>query len=382
MMKKALVAAALIGTAAAAHAQSSVTLYGRLDNGVEYMNGLRNADGTHTSRWRAESGDWGTAMLGFKGSEDLGGGLKAIFKLESGLNTMNGTAGGGNGRLFQRYALVGLSSPTYGTFQLGRSLFISNGVWDFDPFVQEAWSSASLVRGRNWGQASNTVNYQSPSFYGLDFAGQWAFGNQTSFNAGPASGANPLAGTTGIGYNQGRAAGGQVTWTSSNIMVRGIYDEVRDEFGRFSDLFAFSREYFAGANLTFGAFKVQAGYTHMQASQTFAGAPSSGDHEWLGVTYQFTPAANLTAGGYHINVNKGGGNATMYELGGTYALSKRTFVYLTGAFVHNSSTANFSLNATAPDNAPAFGTGGTINGENPSRGGSQTGAYAGINHTF
>jgi predicted porin len=374
MMKKTLLAAALLGAAVTAQAQSSVTLYGRLDAGLEYVNGLKAGH-----RFEAESGDWGTSLFGMKGAEDLGGGTQAIFKLESGFALQDGQVGGGNGNLFTRYALVGLTNPVYGTFQVGRSLFISNGVWDFDPFVQENWSSASLVRGRNWPQVSNSFNYQSPSIAGFDFNGQYALGNSTNFNG------NANAGTASAISSTGRAAGAAVTYNASFLEVRGMYDEIRDGNGQFSNLFAYSREYTAAANLTFGPVKIQGAYQHLNANAVTDGGPTSADHEWLGVTYQFTPAAALTAGGYHINVNKGGGNATLYEMTGTYNLSKRTFLYLTGATVRNSSTANFSLFAEAPDNSAAFGTNNAqsvANSQNPLPGHSQSGFFTGIDHSF
>ncbi len=373
MNKKWIAASVLSVTAVGAQAQSSVTLYGRIDGGIEYVNGLKNG-----SRIRAESGDWGTSLWGIKGSEDLGGGTQAIFKLEEGFQIMTGQMGS-PGDLFNRYALVGLSNPTYGTFEMGRSLFISNGVWDFDPFVQESFSSASLVRGRNWPQISNSFNYQSPSLAGFDFAGQYALSNSTNFNGSNNAGTPAALSTTG------RAGGAQITYTHTFVEVRGIYDEIRDGNGQFSNLFAFSREYSAAVNLTFGPVKVQAAYQHLNANAVNDGGPSSADHEWLGVTYQFTKVAALTVGGFHINTNKGGGNATLYEMTGTYNLSKRTFLFLTAATVQNSSTANFSLFAEPPDNSVAFNTTSTQaiqNSQNPYPGHSQTGGFAGILHSF
>ena len=87
-MKKALLAAALLVVGTAAQAQSSVTLYGRLDAGLEYMSGLPNTGySASTSRVRAESGDFGTSLWGLKGVEDLGGGTKAVFQLEGSFST-------------------------------------------------------------------------------------------------------------------------------------------------------------------------------------------------------------------------------------------------------------------------------------------------------
>jgi predicted porin len=95
-----------MSASAVASAQTSVTLYGRVDGGIEYLNHIANGTGGSSTRWSAEGGDWGTSMLGFKGTEDLGGGMSALFDLETALQIMNGTTGGG--RLFSRRAYVGL----------------------------------------------------------------------------------------------------------------------------------------------------------------------------------------------------------------------------------------------------------------------------------
>lgn len=97
--------AALAVASPLAYSQTSVTLYGRLDAGLEYLNHVNNGAGGSSSRWSAEGGDWGTSMLGLKGNEDLGGGLNAIFNLETGLQVMNGTTSGG--RLWSRRAFAG-----------------------------------------------------------------------------------------------------------------------------------------------------------------------------------------------------------------------------------------------------------------------------------
>ena len=368
-MKKALLAASLLTVGVAAHAQSSVTLYGRLDAGIEYMNGAPTggANGVTTgghSRFKVESGDWGTSLWGLKGVEDLGGGNKAVFQLEGSFSTVTGQGPGNNG-LFNRWATVGVANDQFGTFLLGRELFISNGVWDFDPFGQSNWSSASLVRGRNWPQSSNNVSYQSPKIAGFDVYGQYAFSNATSFNGN---------GTT----TQGREDGIQVTYTNSLFQLRGLYDEIRDAAnGLLDDPFTASREYFAGVNVFLGQFKIQAVY---QASRTsgitnsVAGTPTTTDQEWGGVTWQATPAAALIAAVYHVNANNGGGNANIFTIGGSYNLSKRTLLDIQIATAKNSKSANFGLNA---NNA-----GDTVSTDNPLPGHSQSGVYAGIQHSF
>lgn len=375
-MKKALLAAALMSAGVIAHAQSSVTLYGRLDAGLEYMSGLQNGSGGSTSRWRAESGDWGTSLWGMKGVEDIGGGNKVLFKLEGSFNTMNGN-GPGPGSIFNRWATIGLSNDHYGTFSMGRMLYISNGVWDFDPFGQSSWSSASLVRGRNWPQSSNNFAYQSPNWNGFDFYGQYSLSNQTAWNGNSATG-------------QGREDGLQLTYTNPLFQVRGLYDEIRNPTtGQLNGVaatssvaantgaFNFSREYTAAVNVFLGQFKLSGAYQAVRTSGNVAvsGVPSTLDHEWGGVTWQATPAAAAIAAVYHVNGNNGAGNATMYTIGGTYNLSKRTLLDIQIAHVHNSKNANFSLNANQPST-------GTSNIENPVSGHSQTGVYAGIQHSF
>ncbi|MEA3085306.1 MAG: hypothetical protein QOC89_3003 [Paraburkholderia sp.] len=385
-MKKALLAAALMTAGVVAHAQSSVTLYGRLDAGLEYMSGVPQGVGANgqatgsTNRFKAESGDWGTSLWGLKGVEDIGGGNKVLFQLEGSFNTMTG-AGPGGGGLFNRWATVGLANDQYGTFTMGRMLFISNGVWDFDPFGQSNWSSASLVRGRNWPQSSNNFAYQSPKIAGFDFYGQYALSNATTWNANPAPG------------GQGREAGAQITYTNSLFQIRGLYDEIRNPANGLlyggtaatpantanvaTGVFAASREYSALVNVFLGQFKIQGAYQAVRsagATGVLPGQPTTLDHEWGGVTWQATPAAALIAAVYHVNGNNGAGNATIYTIGGSYNLSKRTLLDIQLATVRNSKNANFGLNA---DNA---GTSAAT--DNPLPGHQQSGVYAGIQHSF
>src|SRR5260370_36173618 len=104
-MKKPIISAAVLGAfAVAAQAQSSVTLYGLLDTGLVYTN---NQSGH--SAWQESSGALSNTVFGVKGSEDLGGGLHAIFKIESGLN-INNRRLYYTDTIFGRPAYVGLPS--------------------------------------------------------------------------------------------------------------------------------------------------------------------------------------------------------------------------------------------------------------------------------
>ena len=118
-MKKTQLAAALGGVlavcaAGAAQAQSNVTLYGVLDGGLSYVSNVGGSKNFGTADGLQSGNRWG-----LKGSEDLGGGLSAIFTLENGFNLTNGGLGQGS-REFGRQAFVGLSSKSFGSLTIGR----------------------------------------------------------------------------------------------------------------------------------------------------------------------------------------------------------------------------------------------------------------------
>lgn len=373
-MKKALkvgLAATACASYMAVHAQSSVTLYGVADAGLDYLSTVQTGSGGTASRVRAQSSDWGASRFGLLGREDIGGGYGVVFNLESGINLMSGIAGDGNGRLFSRKALVGVQNDRYGKLTMGRNLFIANDQWDFDPMMQQAYSSTALVRGRNVPITSNNIEYQSPSWNGVSLHAQYTLGNQAGgFNLGAPN-------------EVGRSDGIQITYANSLLMLRGMYDEIRDVNGHMSNVFVSSREFFAGANIYLGSFILQTAYTHLNAPDTPAGLARNADHYWAGAKYRVTPAFAVDSAVYYVHVGSGAGDAThdpsghatMLALGTTYNLSKRTLLYATAAHVWNASGSNFSVanNNPGSDNA---------NLDNPLPGHSQTGAYFGINHSF
>ncbi|MBN3785957.1 porin [Burkholderia sp. Ac-20353] len=349
-----------------AHAETSVSLSGRVDAGAAYLTNVRTSYGTTASRFSAQSGDWGTSMLNLSGTEDLGGGNRAFFFISQGFNAMNGVQASS-----YRKSFLGMSSDSAGSIRFGRDLFIANGVAMLDPFVQQLFSSGSLVRNRNGQKTSNNISYQSPAYYGFDLYGQFSFGNQAgNFNGGAPGGF-------------GRSNGLQLTYRSNAVAVRAIYDEMRDSNGRFSNVFTASREYILGGMVNVGDFTVQAVYTRMDAPDTPPGLAHHADHAWLGGNYRPSPELTLTAAAYYVRVGPGSadathdghGHAALYELGATYNLSKRTFLYVTAGYVRNSDGSTFSVEPNAP---------GANNGnfDNPPPGHSQTGVYAGVNHAF
>ncbi len=111
-MKKLMMAAAASCLSASALAQSSVTIYGSLDAGVAYINNLNGG-----SVARLDQGTMQPDRIGFRGSEDLGGNLKAVFQLEAGFYTDTGATPNAS-KLFNRYSTVGLAGD-FGALTLG-----------------------------------------------------------------------------------------------------------------------------------------------------------------------------------------------------------------------------------------------------------------------
>src|SRR5260370_38853230 len=110
--------AALGPVASAAQAQSSVTLYGLIDAGISYVNNSKTATGGSGKLSKVDDGVAKANRWGLRGTEDLGGGLKAIFVLENGFSVANGSFGQG-GALFGRQAYVGLAKDDIGSLTPG-----------------------------------------------------------------------------------------------------------------------------------------------------------------------------------------------------------------------------------------------------------------------
>ncbi|HEY1611589.1 MAG TPA: porin, partial [Paraburkholderia sp.] len=178
-MKTTRIAYAIAGSALAlacqqSFAQSSVTLYGVADVSMRY---LTNANANNDGKLFMTNGAITNSRFGLKGTEDLGGGLKAIFDLESGINLQDGSFAD-TGRLFNRAAYVGLDSQ-YGTLTLGRQktpLFdqLAN---TYDPltvgnYLENAWLPVALGAGL---YADNAVKYNG-TFGGLNLEAMYSFG--------------------------------------------------------------------------------------------------------------------------------------------------------------------------------------------------------------
>jgi GBP family porin len=184
-MKKSVLALAALGAfAGTAAAQSSVTLYGRLDTTINY-----SEPGTGDGTWKMNgSAPIGGSRWGLRGTEDLGGGLKANFVLESGFNSDTG-APGNTSKLFDRQAWVGLSS-SFGDIRFGRQDTLTRtlnlGFSDITAegeltVVDNITATGAAVATRplfqNFGsRVDNAVKYVSPNFSGFQFQALVALG--------------------------------------------------------------------------------------------------------------------------------------------------------------------------------------------------------------
>ena len=196
-MKRSLIVAALAATAAtSAFAQSNVTIYGRLNTTLE-----RIKDGDTSSN----SMNNNSSRIGFKGTEDLGGGLKAMFVIEHGFDSSTGAASGGTGSLWGREATVGLSG-NFGTVRLGRmpasegyfatADYVSMHNHDTGTSSDAFYAGSALICG-----LSNTIAYTSPTVAGASIAIQKRMTEGTTNNALSIGGnydAGPLH--LGLGY--------------------------------------------------------------------------------------------------------------------------------------------------------------------------------------
>ena len=367
MMACALFAAALpcAPSRAQAGTDSRITMYGRFDTGLEYISGVRAADGARRSRWSGESGDWGASWLGWTGTEQLGDGQAIVFWLEQGLDLSKG-ASAVPGQPFNRKATVSWRSPGAGTFTLGRDILMSNTQWDMDPMMNELSSGTTLMRSRNALVGDNLVAYQSPVVDGFDLLGQ--YGLDESHGAGVAF----RPGGTG------RIRALQLTYTAASVQLRAQWNDLYDQNGKLSNIFTASRETFLGLgwNLT-PALKLQAAWNHLTAPDTLPGLANRADHVRIGGRYQPVRQVQYTAGLYHIQVrggagdatHDGAGHATLLAAGALYFFSPITFAYVSVSHVHNGQGSDFSVGGYLP---------GTDSLNNPAQGHGQNGLYLGL----
>ncbi|SDH97162.1 porin [Paraburkholderia phenazinium] len=385
-MKKTLIVAGIMGAFAInAHAQSSVTLYGTLDAGLVYTNN----QGGHNN-WQQGSGTVSDTYFGLRGSEDLGGGLHAIFTLESGFNLNNGKFAESN-TMFNRQAFVGLQSDQYGTLTLGRQY---DSVVDYLGPLSEAGSgygnnlAAHPFDNDNLDNSfsiKNAVKYQSANYAGLRFGGLYGFSNDAGQFA------NNRAWSAGASYNNGPLnVAAAYLQLNNSLGSSNSGGAVSAGDGNNANLTAaLQRTYGVGANYSYGPATVGLLWTHTQDNNLIAGGQNGVgftvptgtnlhlDNYEVNGKYALTPALSLNAA-YTFTDGKVTGGTTSGDpkwhtvsLQADYSLSKRTDVYVEGVYQHASGqlgdgSANVAM----------------INTLSPSSTGNQVAATVGLRHRF
>ena len=368
-MKKSLLALAALGAfAGAASAQSSVTMFGIVDLNVMTVN---NNDRTYSMG----TDGMASSRLGFRGVEDLGGGMKASFWLEMGLAPDTGKNAGvwGNGGadnqlFFNRRSTVSLSN-NWGELRLGRDYVPTFWNWtQFDPFgTQGVGSSTNIALGNDlqaalagstFGtlvRANNMVSYVLPA----GTSGQGLYGQ--------------LSVAAGEGANGNKYWGGRIGYAAGPFDVAAAYGETSELLtgpNTDVDLSAWN----VAGSWNFGFMKLAGFYGRMEADGHIAGVgASAGRNNWfVGVSAPF--------GQWNLKASYGDsdGTAALSEVDGTqwaigvdYNLSKRTALYANWGSINNDGGPTNGANFSVSTQASAL-----------NRGHNSTGGQLGIRHSF
>jgi GBP family porin len=316
---------ALLAAAPLAMAQSSVQITGIIGTGVYSVGGAKagasNFSGGHATLMAQDSKV--PSRWVFRGTEDLGGGLSAIFLLDKGFNPPDGneTLGGAF-----RESLVGLASKQYGTLTLGRQFHPQFNVRDdYDPTADSSNIMSTAAFRMN-----NSVMYRTPNFGGFFAKAAYGFGqvaNNTSasrqvggylaYEKGPVS--------TKIGFNNLKDALGQRSVT--NALWGGSYD--------FGLVVAFAEYGFTHGSVTGGVY-----------------APANNTDLLLGARVPFGSHSLAATWIRKDDKTLADADASQLQLLYTYRLSKRTALYAIATKIHNTNGANYSV-SRAPSSPTA-----------------------------
>jgi len=348
-MKKSLIALAAMAAAGVASAQSSVTLFGIVDAT------LAHGSGSVSSKTQLTNSGYNSSRLGFRGTEDLGGGMSASFWLEAGLNNDSGAGAntntnnqasgstGGGGLTFNRRSTVSLAGG-WGELRLGRDY--SPQFWNltvFDPFgtngVGTTQTLNSIITGVTAVRASNGIGYFLPpnlgGFYGQV---QYYLGENNSVPSATKDDG------TGYGVRLGFASGPFNVALALSKTNYAAGDVKQDNIGGQWD---------------FGMAKLMAHYSRDSAGTVDAKG-------WLIGTLVPVGAGEIRAAYSRYRTDAAGDpTSKKFALGYVHNLSKRTALYATYARVKNSGGASQGLN-------------GAVTGANES----SNGYDLGIRHSF
>lgn len=326
-VKKNLIAvAALAALAVSAHAQSSVTLYGNVDVAGVYSK--TKVAGSSESTTAIESSGLTESFFGLKGQEDLGGGLKALFKLESFVNVDTGKAGEGN--FWGKNAYVGVAGD-FGTVTLGNqeSLFKTVGN-AYNPFgVSPALSTTvNLFTGPTGlgGSWQNTVGYVSPNLSGLTVSAQ-----HSAKEGGRGDAATYNGGATAVAANYG----------AGPLAVSAVYGDVRSTTAVASE--ERQRAFLLGGSYDFGVVKAFAQYGQDKFDSKVDGDFKAKFFQ-LGAIVPVSQAGSVHASFGQTKVEDV--KARQFSLVYNHSLSKRTGVYAGLTYIKDEALLNDEADST------------------------------------
>ncbi|MEC5406569.1 porin [Paraburkholderia sp. MPAMCS5] len=374
MLKKIKLAAAVSAFVMSlpALAQSSVTLFGIVDGGISYQNSQTTLGSTtngHSSA-KTTSGVWAGSRFGFKGNEDLSGGTKAVFWLESGFNENTGAQQFGG--IFGRQAYVGLANDRYGSLTAGRQY--SSYYLLMLPFSPTKWLTGAV--GAHPGdidgldttyRVNNAIQYTSPSIYGFTIGGTYALGGVPgAFNRGStwsvalqyANG--PAALGAGVLRIDNSTLGGGAWGADSTVNSAGLPGVSAVNNGY--QTAAAQQRVAVGASYEFtSTVGVSASYANVQYVPGIGSRfPSTAIFNVAGgvVHWAVTPALQVGAGYSYTWASKANGinDAARYHeltLAQSYSLSKRTSIYALEGYTHASGKTLGTAGATSIIDATA-----------------------------
>ena len=361
-MKHSVVAGAVAAASAAAVAQP-VTVYGLIDVAVEHVTRV-GADGKGLNRMASATGTL-PSRIGFRGSEDLGGGLRAVFVLEQGFAPDAGTFTQG-GRAFGRQSWVGLAGP-WGSVTVGRQytmLFWS--VLDADILGTNIYGSGSLDPYVPNARADNAIGYRG-TFAGLTVGATFSLGRD-GVNAGNPAGTNCAGEAT-----DGRACrewSVLAKYDSASWGAALAVDEIRGGPGAFAGLASSAaKDTRLSVNGYANLVDLRIGLGLIRRDNDGSALAPRSDLWYAGALYAATPLLKFDAEVFRLAFKGRPERSTLVAVRAAYSLSKRTAVYATAGHIANDGAQALSISAGAPGSAPLPGA-------------AQSGLAAGLRHSF
>lgn len=345
----------------AAMAQTQVTVYGIVDAAVARTTNADTA-GNAVTKVSSLSGSL-PSRIGFRGSEDLGGGLSAVFALESGFNPDSGVSGQG-GRLFGRQAWIGLRG-NWGTLQIGRILnmtFLATA--KSDVLGPNLFSINSIDLYLPNARSDNAVGYLG-SFKGVTVGATYSLGRDASAAGGPA--ATNCGGEVAGNSKACRQLTALLGYDRAAYGINASYDKLYGNTGAAGGLTSserFDRRVTVNAYAMLGATKLGAGLI-VRKTNAVTGIAES-DLVYFGISHPLAPGLTLDAQLARKDVKRSAEDTKMAVARLTYAFSKRTAVYGAVGRMDNEGLAAVALDA-----------GGTV-----APGRAQNGVMAGLRHMF